>query len=113
MHALITSDLSAMPPQQPKTVTYTVGGAGRTFRTDARDVTPEQYPNIDPDLAILVQWCMARNPVDRPTIECLIIELQRVTDNATPQRYQSYPNKGRYESNSKIRWLVQRLILDA
>ncbi|KAI8633924.1 kinase-like domain-containing protein [Xylariaceae sp. FL1651] len=111
MRTLISRDLIMLSPP-PAPVVRTTRGVSRTFYSCGADLTSERYPNLDPDLAALVKWCMAANPLERPSIELLHSELKALVKIATPARYRNYPNRGLYESNGRIRWTVQQLILD-
>ncbi|KAI0101997.1 hypothetical protein GGR51DRAFT_562918 [Nemania sp. FL0031] len=110
MRTLITGDL-AMEPPPPQLVTVRVAGATRSFMTYGTDVTRRMHTNLDEEIASLVQWCLADAPA-RPTLEMLHFELHALKKKATPERYAKYP-MAKFESDSEIRRLVQRYILDA
>lgn len=109
MHTIITGDLTMSP--RPGRVTVTICGSARTFFTQGADLTAARYANLDPEMAALVQWCLA-SPIDRPSLELLDESLKDLRGRATPNRYTNYPH-GRYESDNEIRRIVDRYILDA
>lgn len=110
MRTIITGDLAMMLPP-PQRVSVRVGGSRRTFSTRGADVTTTKYRNLDEELAGLVQWCLASSS-DRPSIERLHAAAKSLGDKATPSRYSRYP-KGKFETDSEIRRIIQSLILDA
>ncbi|KAI8950080.1 hypothetical protein F4801DRAFT_590693 [Xylaria longipes] len=109
MRTIITGDFVMSP--RPGDVTVTVGGSRQTFFTQGADLTATQYKNLDPEIAALVQWCLA-SPTARPSLELLDNSLTDLMGRATPDRYAGYP-QGRYESDDEIRRIVQRYMLDA
>ncbi|TRX97028.1 hypothetical protein FHL15_001822 [Xylaria flabelliformis] len=109
MRAIITRNLSMRPLEGE--VTVTIGGIRRTFITQGADLSDGQYGNLDPQIAGLVQWCLA-NTSNRPSLELLDLSLTDLMRRATPNRYADYSH-GKYESDNEIRNLVQKLILDA
>ncbi|KAI0540608.1 hypothetical protein GGR58DRAFT_511543 [Xylaria digitata] len=113
MRSLIAGDLSQVP-EPAAMVTIKVGKdlPDKTFSTNGPDITPDNYINLDEDIANLVQWCLASNWGDRPSIENLYAALQDLKARATPGRYANYVG-GEDEYDSQIRKIVQRLILDA
>ncbi|KAH8165969.1 hypothetical protein CIB48_g2292 [Xylaria polymorpha] len=83
MHTIITGDLTMSP--RPGRVTVTICGSARTFFTQGADLTAARYANLDPEMAALVQWCLA-SPIDRPSLELLDESLKDLRGRATPNR---------------------------
>ncbi|KAI1270732.1 hypothetical protein F5Y18DRAFT_434981 [Xylariaceae sp. FL1019] len=57
------------------------------IRTRAADLQPATYPGTDPDILYLIMWCMAEDPLDRPTLEALDGEVRRLTQERTAHYY--------------------------
>ncbi|KAF2963993.1 hypothetical protein GQX73_g9589 [Xylaria multiplex] len=113
MHSLIAGDLSQVPePAAMVTIKVDKDSPDKTPPTNGADITPHNYINLDEDIANLVQWCLASNGEDMPSIENLYAALLDLKAKATPGQYANYVG-GEDESDSQIRKIAQRLILDA
>lgn len=100
-----------MEPPPVVDVTVRVNGSTRRLLTRGADVSREVYKNLDKEIGALVQWCLA-SAEDRPDIETLHNCVNELRRKATPSRYAGYP-LAQWESDSEIRRIVQRHILDA
>ncbi|GAW17145.1 hypothetical protein ANO14919_065950 [Xylariales sp. No.14919] len=112
MRSIIAGDINQIVGGA-KLVTIKVGenSPDRTFYTHGWDMTPARYNNLDKEIGSLVQWCMATNERDRPSIENLWAALEELKTKATPSRYADYVN-AIHEGDDGIREVVQQLILD-
>ncbi|KAI0474290.1 hypothetical protein F4859DRAFT_514825 [Xylaria cf. heliscus] len=109
MRTIITKDFTMSP--RPGNVTVTIGGTTRTFFTQGADLSSPQYNNLDPEIAALVQMCLA-GPIDRPSLEVLHDSVTDLMRRATPNRYAGFPYGG-HEYDNEIRRIVQWYMLDA
>ncbi|KAI1497936.1 hypothetical protein F5X99DRAFT_395133 [Biscogniauxia marginata] len=94
-------------------VTLNLPGGTRTFETESTDLgDPDIYPHLDPDLASLVMWCLARNVDDAPQLEDLFQAVQLCCRDKTSDRY-SNCEYGHLETRQGMKEIVQMLMLDA
>ncbi|KAI1332718.1 hypothetical protein F5Y16DRAFT_123661 [Xylariaceae sp. FL0255] len=99
-------------PVGGKDMMLRINGINRVTNTKASDLTWPNYPDLDPDLASLVMWCMATDEADRPTIIELNASLTNLIADATPDKYATYPSGGKYETDDEIKKLVQEIVLN-
>ncbi|KAI1112292.1 kinase-like domain-containing protein [Nemania sp. NC0429] len=111
MRSLITGDLMMEPPP-PVAMTIFVNGSSRHVVTRGGDCTTARHRNLDTDLASLVMWCLA-DIRQRPVLEDLHASVTTLRRKATnTARWRNYPLY-HFESESEVRRIVQRYILDA
>lgn len=70
----------------------------------------EGQGDLDPVLRLLVQRCIAENPLNRPRLEELLTAVSNAVVSKTAQ---DYPKCEDFESDSRIESLVKRYIFDA
>ncbi|KAI1257366.1 hypothetical protein MGN70_000406 [Eutypa lata] len=70
----------------------------------------EGISDLDSDLRLLVQRCIAENPLNRPRLEELLVT---VSDAVVTKTAQAYPNNEGFESDDHIEYLVKKYIIDA
>lgn len=70
----------------------------------------EGISDLDCDLRLLVQRCIAEDPLNRPRLEELLVT---VSDAVVTKTAQAYPNNEGFESDDHIEYLVKKYIIDA
>ncbi|KAI0022490.1 hypothetical protein F4780DRAFT_176223 [Xylariomycetidae sp. FL0641] len=91
-------------------------GPERTFRSFGADlgVDPQtRFPNLDARISLLVMWCLAESPADRPDLRELHEDVEWLVRHRTRNSYANMPAKGKNESDREIGYIVQQLVLDA
>ncbi|KAI2625040.1 kinase-like domain-containing protein [Hypoxylon sp. NC1633] len=109
MRSIITGHIDMYPPASP--VTIRVRGADQVINSHA-SFSNRQYPNLDEDIETLVIQCCAVDPNQRPTLERLSERVRREVETKNADYYRDF-HRGRYESDHRVKDLIQRLILDA
>ncbi|KAI0152774.1 hypothetical protein GGR57DRAFT_157759 [Xylariaceae sp. FL1272] len=108
MRALIALDGRLQPPQD---VQINRPPRRYSLRTRAADLQPAAYPDTDPDILYLVMWCMAEDPLDRPTLEALDAEVKRLIQERTYAYYLAMGSPNALdEEDDLIMALLEQLI---
>ncbi|KAI1161998.1 kinase-like domain-containing protein [Nemania serpens] len=74
-----------------------------------REFIEHEYPLLDEDLQLLIVRCLAADPLNRPNLDEL---LERTLNAALSRTYRNTPYH-KYETDARVREIVQRCILNA
>ncbi|OTA94929.1 hypothetical protein M434DRAFT_394290 [Hypoxylon sp. CO27-5] len=86
-----------------------------TYETNIRRLLmdPKRYRNLDPDLRLLVQRCIAIDPLNRPRLEELMTLINAGAFNKSAADYGEAGQPGGRESDERLRDIVSTYMLSA
>lgn len=74
-----------------------------------REFIEHEHPLLDDDLQLLIVRCLAADPINRPKLDEL---LGRTFNAAMAKTYRNAPYHN-YETDARVREIIQRCILNA
>ncbi|KAI1411453.1 hypothetical protein F5Y13DRAFT_191395 [Hypoxylon sp. FL1857] len=85
------------------------------FASNARTLmrSPTDHPSLDRDLQLLVQRCLAADPLNRPRLEEFMTLINNNTFNKTAANYGNAGKAGGLESDETLKNIVSTYILNA
>ncbi|KAI1505011.1 hypothetical protein F5X99DRAFT_333902 [Biscogniauxia marginata] len=111
MRSLITQNLP-LPPNPLDVVITLEDGTQRTINSYGGDINTVGYPNLDPELGMIVIQCMTTTVEQVPNLEDLYETIRNLNATRTGAYYQNYP-RWQHETNDAMKRIVQALIMDA
>lgn len=67
---------------------------------------------LDPDLKLLIGWCLAQKDIDRVPLDVLLDTCERAVATRTEAYYQANPIPGSDETDDRLRAFLRDLIFD-
>ncbi|KAI5925772.1 hypothetical protein F4810DRAFT_708283 [Camillea tinctor] len=110
MRSLVTGD-TVMHPHAGEAVVPDPQGF-RRIQSFGADITPQAYPNLDPDLRVLIIQCIPDHMNNLPTLEDLYTRVNQIVQTRSSEYYSNYAT-GPLETDRMLRNIVRSLIFDA
>ncbi|KAI0600982.1 hypothetical protein F4775DRAFT_607097 [Biscogniauxia sp. FL1348] len=89
------------------------GGKKRMIRTEGLALaSPSAFPGLDPDLAVLLMWCLATDPGDVPGLAPLVAAAESCVRRKKANLYAASP-AAYYETDDGLRDILNALVFNA
>ncbi|KAI0602726.1 kinase-like domain-containing protein [Biscogniauxia sp. FL1348] len=110
MHSLITGDTAMHPPVGEAIIPGPNGL--RVIQSFGADITPQAYPNLDPDLRTIVVQCIPDHMDNMISLEDLYAKVSGIIQTRSSEYYSQYAT-AHLETTRMMKYIIKSLIFDA